>query len=168
MQGAASQIRNSQGLVSLKQIQQIEAPERNIKNILSNKERHQVLISQSDPQLINGNTDKDKRLLRPPVPPPNFKERASGLSHTSASGADRNSLMDDQVDLNESHVSTIDNKHNKIMRNKDRPDRGVWAPLRRADGSHGRCYIFLFFCISIIMLLLIMKVCLPNDQIFAT
>lgn len=29
-------------------------------------------------------------------------------------------------------------KQEKRMRNKDRPDRGVWAPLWRSDGSHAR------------------------------
>lgn len=134
---SASQIRNSQVSASFEQIQQLEAPGRNIRSILSNKERLPLLTSQSDPQLINGNTDKDKRLPRP-VLTPNLKEHASGLSHASASDADRKSLKDDQVESNESHGSTSDYKHNKHMRNKDRPDRGVWAPLRRSDGSHGR------------------------------
>ncbi|KAL0908218.1 hypothetical protein M5K25_022698 [Dendrobium thyrsiflorum] len=135
---ATSQIRNSQHSASFKQIQQLEAPERIIRSILSNKERQQALTSQSDPLLINGNTDKDKRPPRPPVPPPNLKERGSGLLHTSASDGNGKSNMDDLVDSNKLHASTIENKHDKRMRNKDRPDRGVWAPLRRSDGSYGR------------------------------
>ncbi|XP_028549203.1 regulator of nonsense transcripts UPF3 isoform X2 [Dendrobium catenatum] len=119
-------------------IQQLEAPGRIIRSILSNKERQQVLTSQSDPQLINGNTEKDKRPPRPPVPPPNLKERASGLLHVSASDANGKSNIDDLIDSNKLHAFTIENKHDKRMRNKDRPDRGVWAPLRRSDGSYGR------------------------------
>lgn len=140
---AASQIRNLRGSASFKQIQQLKASGRIIKSILSNKERNQLLTSQSDPRLINGNMEKDKRPPRPPVPPPNSKERSSGILHAYASDADGKLLMGDQVNSNESHVSTSDNKHDKRMRNKDRPDRGVWAPLRRSDGSRGRGTKFL-------------------------
>ncbi|KAG0503999.1 hypothetical protein HPP92_004071 [Vanilla planifolia] len=57
----------------------------------------------------------------------------------STTGTIGKSHIDDKTASNESHasVSINDNKHDKRLRNKDRPDRGVWAPLRRADGSHG-------------------------------
>ncbi|XP_020577021.1 regulator of nonsense transcripts UPF3-like isoform X2 [Phalaenopsis equestris] len=135
---ASSQIRNLQGSTSFKQIQQLEASGRVIRSILSNKERHQVLTSQSDTQLVNGNKEREKCPPRPPLTPPNSKERSSGLFNSSASDGDGKLLPDEQVDSNESHVFISDNKHDKRLRNKDRPDRSVWAPLRRSDGSHGR------------------------------
>lgn len=33
-------------------------------------------------------------------------------------------------------MSTLSEKPEKRTRNKDRPDRGVWAPLRRGDVPH--------------------------------
>lgn len=115
-------------------IQRSEVPGRIIRSILSNKDRHQVLTSQSDPLSINGNTEKDKRLPRPPVQEPNLKE----VLHISGEDADGKSFVDEQFDPNELLASTGDNKHEKRLRNKDRPDRGVWAPLRRSYNSNGR------------------------------
>ena len=33
-------------------------------------------------------------------------------------------------------TTSVSERQEKNTRNKDRPDRGVWAPLRRADSSH--------------------------------
>lgn len=119
-------------------IQRLEFPGRIIKSILS-KEGHQVSTSQSDHQLITGNIENDKRPPRPPVLHPNSKDRASGSLHMFASDADLKSHKVDKAASNELHtsVSIGDNKIEKRMRNKDRPDRGVWAPLHRSDAFHG-------------------------------
>ncbi|KAK8950967.1 Regulator of nonsense transcripts UPF3 [Platanthera zijinensis] len=129
-----SQIRSSQGSGSFKQIPRSEVPGRIIRSILSNKDRHQVLTSQSDPLSINGNTEKDKCTPRPPVPQLNLKESL----HISGDDTDGKSFVDELFDPNELLASTGDNKHEKRLRNKDRPDRGVWAPLRRSYNSNGR------------------------------
>ncbi|KAK8967221.1 Regulator of nonsense transcripts UPF3 [Platanthera guangdongensis] len=134
MQDVISQIRSSQGSGSFKQIPRSEVPGRIIRSILSNKDRHQVLTSQSDPLSINGNTEKDKCTPRPPVPQLNLK----GSLHISGDDADGKSFVDELFDPNELLASTGDNKHEKRLRNKDRPDRGVWAPLRRSYNSNGR------------------------------
>lgn len=119
-------------------------PGRIIKSILS-KEAHQVATSQSDHQLTVGNIENDKRPPRPPALHPNSKEHASGSPHMFASDADLKSHKVDKAASSELHtfVSISDNnKIEKRMRNKDRPDRGVWAPLHRSDAFHGRAVIF--------------------------
>lgn len=119
-------------------IQRVEVPGRIIKRILS-KEGHQVSTSQPDHQLVTGNIENDKRPPRPPVLHQNSKEHASGSLHTFASDADGKSHKVDKAASSEFHtsVSISDNKIEKRMRNKDRPDRGVWAPLHRSDVFHG-------------------------------
>ncbi|XP_020573575.1 regulator of nonsense transcripts UPF3 isoform X2 [Phalaenopsis equestris] len=119
-------------------IQRLAVPGRIIKSILS-KEGHQVSASQPDHQMITSNIENDIRPRRPPILHPNSKEQASGAPHKSASDAD---LKSDKVDKDASSelptsVSISDNKFEKRMRNKDRPDRGVWAPLHRSDAFDG-------------------------------
>lgn len=55
--------------------------------------------------------------------------RSSSLA--SVSDGDDKKYTNDKVAIN----NTISEKHEKRTRNKDRPDRGVWAPLRRPDRS---------------------------------
>lgn len=61
--------------------------------------------------------------MRPPRPP------SMQLFQKDTSGAN-----EDKVVGNEKHVVHIE-KQERRSRNRDRPDRGVWAPLRRADSS---------------------------------
>lgn len=66
------------------------------------------------------NLEKDKRPPRPP--------HALVLK-------DANGTPDDKVVGNDLH-GFPNEKQEKRTRNKDRPDRGVWTPLRRSDGSY--------------------------------
>ncbi|CAL5377982.1 unnamed protein product [Camellia sinensis] len=48
---------------------------------------------------------------------------------------DTNGSLEDNVVGNDLHGVSSE-KQEKRTRNKDRPDHGVWTPLRRSDGSH--------------------------------
>ncbi|GLU14461.1 hypothetical protein SLE2022_310290 [Rubroshorea leprosula] len=50
------------------------------------------------------------------------------------SDVDSKRMSDDRFVKKDKHsLGSTGEKHEKRTRNKDRPDRGVWAPLRRAD-----------------------------------
>ncbi|PKA66757.1 Regulator of nonsense transcripts UPF3 [Apostasia shenzhenica] len=113
------------------QLHRLEAPGRIIKTILSSRDGRQMSTSQLDSQLITGAEEKGKPPRRPPVPHPNLKEHLTGsLSTSDADGK----TQETRNSLNESlHTFvSITDKQDKRLRNKDRPDRGVWAPLRRS------------------------------------
>ncbi|XP_049401040.1 regulator of nonsense transcripts UPF3-like isoform X3 [Solanum stenotomum] len=95
--------------------QRQEASGRIIRSILLKDARQNQSAFQSD-QI----QDKD---MRPPRPP------SMQLFQKDTSGAN-----EDKVVGNEKHVLHIE-KQERRSRNRDRPDRGVWAPLRRADSS---------------------------------
>ncbi|CAL9161139.1 unnamed protein product, partial [Musa hybrid cultivar] len=80
---------------------------------------------------------KDKRLPRPPNASSNMKDYISHSSSlASVSDGDDKKYIDDKVAINNKHGSvSISEKYEKRTRNRDRPDRGVWAPLRRSDRS---------------------------------
>jgi regulator of nonsense transcripts 3 len=44
--------------------------------------------------------------------------------------------LDEKFVRRDLHGFSIADKTEKRTRNKDRPDRGVWTPLRRSDSSH--------------------------------
>lgn len=48
---------------------------------------------------------------------------------------DINGAPEDKFATNDLHVAPAE-KQDRRARNKDRPDRGVWTPLRRSDGLH--------------------------------
>ncbi|KAI3752649.1 hypothetical protein L2E82_24684 [Cichorium intybus] len=81
--------------------------QRVIRSILINKDSRQ---NQSE-HVQNLNREIDRKPPRPPNVGPVFK--------------DSNGLLQDDVAFG----------HDKRTRNKDRPDRGVWTPLRHSDGS---------------------------------
>ncbi|KAK4788842.1 hypothetical protein SAY86_020161 [Trapa natans] len=115
-------VKNMMGSVTLKQKHQNEASGRIIRRILVNKEGHQDPIPfEPDNQIQTSYNDKEKR-------PP----RAQNVQ---AIPIDTNGFTDEKTSLNVLHGFGSD-KQERRLRNKDRPDRGVWAPLRRSDGSH--------------------------------
>ena len=58
------------------------------------------------------------------------------VSHIDSEG-DRRKDLDDKFTKKDLHnMRNVNEKPEKRTRNKDRPDRGVWAPLRRSDVSH--------------------------------
>uniref|UniRef100_A0A2P2L7C3 Regulator of nonsense transcripts UPF3 isoform X1 n=1 Tax=Rhizophora mucronata TaxID=61149 RepID=A0A2P2L7C3_RHIMU len=102
---------------ALKQSQRLEASGRIIRSILLNKDLAQPSAIQSEQQIQTSNLEKDKR----PPRPPNVQ-----LILKDANGApDGNDLY-----------GSLSGKQEKRARNKDRPDRVVWTPLRRSDGSY--------------------------------
>ncbi|KAK4337822.1 hypothetical protein RND71_042309 [Anisodus tanguticus] len=115
-QSVSSTLKNSPSLSAPKQNQRQEASGRIIRSILIKDARQDQSASQSEHQI----QDKDKRPPRP---------QSMQLFQKDASGAN-----EDKVVGNDIHVVHIE-KQEKRSRNRDRPDRGVWAPLRRTDTS---------------------------------
>ncbi|MCD9638443.1 hypothetical protein HAX54_022439 [Datura stramonium] len=115
-QNVSSSLRNSPTLYAPKQNQRQEASGRIIRSILLKDARQNQLASQLEHQI----QDKDNR----PPQPPNMQ-----LFQKDTSGADEDKLVG-----NDMHVVHIE-KQERRSRHRDRPDRGVWAPLRRADSS---------------------------------
>lgn len=119
-QNAAILAKNSPSSALLKQNQRREASGRIIKSILLNRDTRPNQLSsgsQSDQRIYNSNQDKDKRPPRPPS--------------VQSFQKDANGVLEDNSDL----LTTNADKQERRTRNKDRPDRGVWAPFRRSDGS---------------------------------
>ncbi|KDP42459.1 hypothetical protein JCGZ_00256 [Jatropha curcas] len=107
---------------AVKQNQRREASGRIIRSILLNKESRQNQSSgiQSEHQMQTSNSEKEKRPPRPP--------HVQLVLNT-------NGALDDKVVINDLHGFSGE-KQEKRTRNKDRPDRVVWTPLRRSDGSY--------------------------------
>ncbi|KAK1311447.1 Regulator of nonsense transcripts UPF3 [Acorus calamus] len=129
-------VRNTPVSVSSKQNQRSEVSGRVIRSILMNKEaRHnqsQSSAMQAE-QSILSNLEKDKRPPRPPNLRSILKDQFSSISiSASTSNSDKRRVMDDKALGNNIHGE----KQDRRTRNKDRPDRGVWAPLRCSDGLH--------------------------------
>lgn len=122
-QSATSPIKNSLGSATIRQNQRREASGRIIKSILLNKDSRQgrSAVLHSDQQIQSLNQEKDKRPPRPP--------------NMQMFSKDSNGAPEDKVIGNDFLSFSIE-KQEKRTRNKDRPDRGVWTPLRRSDGSH--------------------------------
>ncbi|XP_019261105.1 PREDICTED: regulator of nonsense transcripts UPF3-like isoform X2 [Nicotiana attenuata] len=115
-QNVTSTLKNSPSSSAPKQNQRQEASGRIIRSILLKDARQNQSASQSENQI----QDKDKRPPRPP---------SMQLFQKDTSGAN-----EDKVAGNDLHVVHVE-KQERRSRNRDRPDRGVWAPLRRADSS---------------------------------
>ena len=138
-QHAIVSVKNLTGSSS-KQSQQQEASGRTIRSILSNKDMHQsqsyLAGMQSEQRTQAVNSERDKRPPRPPKPRFLNDHITSIATHSSISDKDGKRSLGDKAAVNNLHgsVSTGD-KSEKGMRNRDRPDHGVWAP-HRSDGFH--------------------------------
>ncbi|KAL3597913.1 hypothetical protein D5086_009550 [Populus alba] len=121
-QSISSSDRNIISSTALKS-QRREPSGRMIRSILLNKDSRHIRSSgvHSEPQMQTSNLEKDKRPPRPP--------------HAQLGLKDANGTPDDKVVGNDLH-GFPNEKQEKRTRNKDRPDRGVWTPLRRSDGSY--------------------------------
>ncbi|EEF35930.1 conserved hypothetical protein [Ricinus communis] len=108
---------------AIKQSQRRESSGRIIRSILLNKDSRQNQSSgfQSEQQIQSSNLEKEKRLPRP--------------AHVQLVLKDVNGSSDDKFVGNDLHGFSGE-KQEKRTRNKDRPDRVVWTPLRRSDGSY--------------------------------
>ncbi|EHA8589634.1 regulator of nonsense transcripts UPF3 [Cocos nucifera] len=136
-QNVTTTVRSSPTSTS-KQNQRLEAGGRFIRSILSNEGRQSSMASsQPEQHMQTTNLEKDKRPPRPPSARSISKDHVSNSSSpASISDGDDKRYMDGMVAMSYKHGSvSIGDKHEKRTRNKDRPDRGVWAPLRRSERS---------------------------------
>lgn len=95
-----------------------------IRSILLNKDARQTQsssVAHSEQQIRTSNMEKDKRPPRP--------------HNVQLLAKDANGVLEDKFTGNDLHGLSSE-KQERRTRNKDRPDRGVWTPLRRSDGSH--------------------------------
>ncbi|XP_010246764.1 PREDICTED: regulator of nonsense transcripts UPF3 isoform X5 [Nelumbo nucifera] len=113
---------------------------RMIRSILSKEARQgqSTTAIQSDQQSQTMNLEKEKRPPRPTTMRSVLKDHLSSISQAASScDTEMKRIQDDKVAVNDVHgVSSVNEKQEKRARNKDRPDRGVWTPLRRSDISH--------------------------------
>ncbi|XP_009379185.2 regulator of nonsense transcripts UPF3 isoform X2 [Pyrus x bretschneideri] len=123
-----------------KQNQGREVSGRLVRSILSNNEGRQSQTStETQPQQKVQSLNADvKRVSRPS----NARLGLNGHGSTNelnsmSSEGDRKRGTVDRFTKKDTHGTTsVSERQEKNTRNKDRPDRGVWAPLRRADSSH--------------------------------
>lgn len=123
-QQSTASIKSAHGTAAVKHFPRREASGRIIRSILLNKDTRQSQSSsavQSEQQNQMSFNEKDKRPPRP--------------SNAPFLSKDSNGAPEDKLAGNDSH-GFYSEKQDKRTRNKDRPDRGVWTPLRRSDGSH--------------------------------
>uniref|UniRef100_A0A803NLQ5 UPF3 domain-containing protein n=1 Tax=Cannabis sativa TaxID=3483 RepID=A0A803NLQ5_CANSA len=129
---------NSSVSGSPKQNQRREASGRLIRSILLNNESRQGQSStagQPQQKIENLNIENVKRLPR------NMRGLNGQVSHhelnsLKSEGDRKKDLEDKFMKKGQHNGGNVSEKQEKRTRNKDRPDRGVWAPLRRADVSH--------------------------------
>ncbi|XP_057792064.1 regulator of nonsense transcripts UPF3 isoform X8 [Salvia miltiorrhiza] len=104
--------------------QQREASGKIIRSILLSRDSRQnqpSLGSQSELRIQSSNQERDKKPPRPPS--------------LQSLQKDANGTPEDKLVSNDLHAVPTE-KQERRARNKDRPDRGVWTPLRRSDGLH--------------------------------
>ncbi|KAL6885849.1 hypothetical protein ACP4OV_010110 [Aristida adscensionis] len=114
---------------SSRQDQRLEASGRIIKTILSNKEVRNANASQHEQEGHMFNTEKDKR-------PPRVLSSRSTAKDQVFENAER-SHFDEKPNHPHGSVPTGE-KTERHARNRDRPDRGVWAPRRYDKSAHAQ------------------------------
>ncbi|BBG96217.1 Smg-4/UPF3 family protein [Prunus dulcis] len=121
-QQQSSSAKNMGGTIALKQNLRRQENGRIIRGILLNKDARQSQSSgiYSAQQIQTSNSDRDKR-------PPRSQ-------HVQLILKDTNGAPDYNIVGNDLH-GICSEKQEKRMRNKERPDRVVWTPLNRLDGS---------------------------------
>ncbi|KAK6121225.1 hypothetical protein DH2020_044999 [Rehmannia glutinosa] len=123
-QNATNPAKNSHSSAPFRQNQRRETNGRIIRSILLNRDTRQnqpPLGSQSELRIQTSNQDRDKKPPRPPSMQ-SFQKETNGV-------------LEDKVVSNDLHAVHT-GKQDRRTKNKDRPDRGVWTPLRRSEGSH--------------------------------
>lgn len=123
-----------------KQNQRRDASGRLLRSILSHNEGRQRESStevQPHQKILSPNSDV-KRASRPSNARLGLNSHVSNNEPNSMSSeGDRRRATVDKFMKKDMHGAPIvSEKQEKHTRNKDRPDRGVWAPLRRAEISH--------------------------------
>lgn len=132
---------NSPVSTTSKQNQRREASGRLIRSILLNNEARQSQSSTATQHKIQIlSSDNGKR------PPRSFSAKSglndlvsnhdAGPGQLNAEGDSKRALDEKFVKKDPHGLGSSGEKTEKRTRNKDRPDRGVWTPLRRSDVSH--------------------------------
>ncbi|KAF7836456.1 regulator of nonsense transcripts UPF3-like isoform X1 [Senna tora] len=130
---------NSPLSTALKQNQRREASGRLIRSILLNNEARQsqsTTANQQKVQILSSENGK-----RPPRPI-NARSGINGVVSNHDAGqvnyeGDSKRALDEKFVKRDLHgLGSVGEKTERRTRNKDRPDRGVWTPLRRSDVSH--------------------------------
>ncbi|CAM8928252.1 unnamed protein product [Rhodiola kirilowii] len=124
-QGIDTPVRNANSSYSGKNNPRREGGSgRIIRTVLSNSGARSVPSStgRSEQGMHFSVVDKDKRSYRG--------------SNIQLPSKDANGLEDKVSGSGTNEYGHSSDKLDKRTRNRDRPDRGVWAPLRRSDGSH--------------------------------
>ncbi|XP_048439176.1 regulator of nonsense transcripts UPF3 isoform X3 [Pyrus x bretschneideri] len=122
-----------------KQNQRREAPGRMIRSILLNNEGRQSQTStETQPQQKIQSLNSDvKQVSRPSNAKLGLNGQVSTneLNSMSSEGNRKRATVDRFTKKDLHSTTSVSERQEKNTRNKDRPDRGVWAPLRRADSS---------------------------------
>jgi hypothetical protein len=130
--GIMSPGKGTPGTLTLKQNQRSESSGRIGRGMLSTKDLQLPVTSsnaEQQNQLFLTSYEKDKRPPKHPSLRSGLKDLGSGLASPSSF-----------VDINSKNFQDEKNTHiterqDRRTRNKDRPDRPVWTPRRRSDGS---------------------------------
>lgn len=134
-------VQSGSSLVSTtaKQTQRRDGSGRLIRSILQNNEpRQSQSASGTQPKIQILTSENGKRPPRPFISRSGLSDQVS--SHDAGqvnSEGDSKRVSDEKFIKRDLHGSgSVSEKTERRTRNKDRPDRGVWAPLRRSDVSH--------------------------------
>ena len=122
-----------------KQNQRREAGGSMIRSILLNNDaRHgqSSSVAQSHQKIQILNSDNGKRPPRSINSRSGSNDMSSNDPNPSGSEGDGKRAMENKFNKKEHHgLGNASEKQEKRIRNKDRPDRGVWAPRGRSDAS---------------------------------
>lgn len=122
-----------------KQNQRREASGGMIRSILLNNEaRHgqSSSVAQSHQKIQILNLDNGKRPPRPINARSGSNDMSNNEPNPSGSEGDGKRAPESKFSKKELHgLGNASEKQEKRIRNKDRPDRGVWAPRSRSDAS---------------------------------
>ncbi|XVF24936.1 hypothetical protein REPUB_Repub13aG0170500 [Reevesia pubescens] len=138
-QGALSPVANSPGSTAPRQSQRRDAGGKLIRSILLSNEAGQNQSSAAVQPKVKTQTTSLDNVKRPPRPTNTrlgMNDHVSNEMPALKSDGDTKRISDDKFIKKGLHGSgSGSEKHDKRTRNKDRPDRGVWAPLHRSDVS---------------------------------
>lgn len=130
---------NSPVSTTAKQNQRREASGRLIRSILLNNEARQnqsTTATQHKIQILS--SENAKQSPRPFGAKSGLNDLGSNhdAGQVNSEGDSKRALNENILKRDRHGLGSVGEKTEKRTRNKDRPDRGVWTPLRHSDGSH--------------------------------